>query len=335
MLRLPQFQYVAPRDLDEATTLLAEHGSRAQVLAGGTDLLPNMKRRQQEPSVLIGLRSIASLSAVEPVDGGVSIGATTSLHSVATHPLVIERYPALARSAGLVSTPHLRRMGTLGGNLCLDTRCTYYDQTYQWRKSIDFCMKKDGNICWVAPGSRRCWAISSSDTAPVAVALRARLELVSASGTRSIEAGDFFRDDGIAYLTRRPDEIVSRLELPRLEGWRMTYAKLRRRGSFDFPVLGVAAAVKFDGDVLEEARLVLGAVGSSPVDQSALAQPLVGTRPTWEAIQSVALEAYKGARPLDNADLNYAWRKKMARVYVERALARVCGVDLPLRSGKV
>jgi 4-hydroxybenzoyl-CoA reductase subunit beta len=261
--------------------------------------------------------------------GRLRIGAMTSLHDVANHPLVRERYPALATAAGLVSTPPLRRMGTLGGNLCLDTRCTYYDQNYHWRKSIDFCMKKDGAICWVAPNSRRCWAVSSSDTAPVAVALGAQLTLVSARGERTIGAGDFFRDDGILYLTRRPDEILSTIEFPPLGGWQMTYEKLRRRGSFDFPILGVAAAAKLTDGVVEQARLVLGAVGSSPVDQSNLAQPLVGTRPTLEAIQAVAAEAYKGARPLDNTDLNYAWRKKMARVYVERVLARACGVEIP------
>ena len=328
MLRLPQFQYVAPRSLDEAADLLAEHGARAMVVAGGTDLFPNMKRRQQEPSVVIGLRSLEPLRGIGSENGALRLGATVTLHDVATHPLVRERYPALATAASLVSTPHLRRMGTLGGNLCLDTRCTYYDQNYHWRKSIDFCMKKDGAICWVAPNSRRCWAVSSSDTAPVAVALRARLRLVSAGGERTVEAGEFFRDDGIEYLSRRPDEILSSIELADHAGWRMTYEKLRRRGSFDFPILGVAAAVKLSEGVVEDVRLVLGAVGSSPLDQSDLARPLVGTRPGREAIESIAAAAYKGARPLDNTDLHYAWRKKMTRVYVERALARVCHVDV-------
>lgn len=329
MLRLPHFQYLAPRSVDEAAGMLAEHGPQALVVAGGTDLFPNMKRRQQEPPVVIGLRSIGKLRGIQAADGHLRIGAMASLHDVATHPLVRQHYPALATAAAVVSTPHLRRMGTLGGNLCLDTRCTYYDQNYHWRKSIDFCMKKDGAICWVAPSSPRCWAVSSSDTAPVAVALRAQVYLVSSSGERTVEAGDFFRDDGILYLTRRPDEIVSSIQLPALKGWQMTYAKLRRRGSFDFPILGVAAAVKLTDGVVEEARLVLGAVGSSPVDQSKLAAPLVGTRPTFEAIQAVASAAYKGARPLDNTDLNYAWRKKMARVYIERALSHVCNVQIP------
>jgi 4-hydroxybenzoyl-CoA reductase subunit beta len=323
MLRLPEFRYLAPASLDEAAALLADYGARAMVVAGGTDLYPNMKRRQQEPAVVIGLRAIRGLRGISQPDGVVQIGATTSLEDLATNSIVNAYLPALATAAGLVSTPPLRRMGTLGGNLCLDTRCTYYDQNYHWRKSIDFCMKKDGAICWVAPNSPRCWAVSSSDTAPVAVALRARLNLISTQGSRTIEAADFFRDDGIDYLSRRPDEILSSIDVPLHVGWKMTYEKLRRRGSFDFPILGVAAAVMLKGGIVEDARLVLGAVGSSPVDQSHLAAPLIGTRPTREIVRAIATEAYKGARPLDNTDLNYAWRKKMARVYVERALARV------------
>src|SRR5919206_1608230 len=223
MLRLPQFQYLAPRTLEEAAALLAEHGPRAMLVAGGTDLFPNMKRRQQEPAVVIGLRGVRGLRGVQDTpDGGLRVGAMATLHELASA-LLQGRYPALATAAGLVSTPHLRRMGTLGGNLCLDTRCTYYDQTYHWRKSVDFCKKKDGDICWVAPGSARCWAVSSSDTAPVAVALGARFSLVSATGSRTVDAADFFRDDGILYLTRRPDEILAQVEVPDLVGWRATY----------------------------------------------------------------------------------------------------------------
>jgi 4-hydroxybenzoyl-CoA reductase subunit beta len=323
VLRLPDFQYLAPHSLEEAAELLAQHGPKSMVVAGGTDLYPNMKRRQQEPAVVIGLRGIRGLGDIRQEDGVVRIGPTASLHAVASNPVVHAHLPALATAAGLVSTPHLRRMGTIGGNLCLDTRCTYYDQNYHWRKSIDFCMKKDGAICWVAPNSRRCWAVSSSDTAPLAVALRARLTLRSATGERRVEASDFFRDDGIDYLTRRQDEILASIEVPLHAQWRMTYQKLRRRGSFDFPILGVAAAALVRDGVVEDVRLVLGAVGSSPVDQSALAHILVGQPPTAEAIKAIAAEAYKGARPLDNTDLNYAWRKKMARVYVERALTSV------------
>src|SRR5947207_5933943 len=217
MLRLPEFRYLAPTSLAEAADLLAEHAPEALVVAGGTDLYPNMKRRQQEPSIVIGLRGIPELRSIHSEAGVLRIGPTTTLEALANDARVREELPALASAAGLVSTPHLRRMGTFGGNLCLDTRCTYYDQNYHWRKSIDFCMKKDGAICWLAPNSSRCWAVSSSDTAPVAVALRASLRLVSASGRRSVEAGDFFRDDGIDYLARRPAEILASIELPSLD----------------------------------------------------------------------------------------------------------------------
>ncbi|HEX2185317.1 MAG TPA: FAD binding domain-containing protein [Chloroflexota bacterium] len=329
MMRLPPFTYLAPCSLAEAAEMLAEHGPRAMVVAGGTDLLPNMKRRQQEPQALIGLRRLRELRCVEEgEEGWVRVGAMTTLAQAAAHPFLHDRYSAFATAAHLVSTPHLRLMGTIGGNLCLDTRCNYYDQSYHWRKSIDFCMKKEGDICWVAPGSPRCWAVSSSDTAPVTVALKARFRLVSARGERTVDAADIFRDDGILYLARRPDEILAEVLLPPMDGWRTVYLKLRRRGSFDFPILGVAAAVRRTNGTVEDARLVLGAVGSSPVDASAAARPLLGTVPTLEAIEAVAATAYKSARPLDNTDLHYAWRKKMARVYVKRALAQVTGMSL-------
>ncbi|MBV9355140.1 MAG: FAD binding domain-containing protein, partial [Chloroflexi bacterium] len=209
-----------------------------------------------------------------------------------------------------------------------DTRCNYYDQSYHWRKSIDFCKKKDGDVCWVAPGSARCWAVSSSDTAPVAVALDARVRLASARGERLVAARDFFRDDGILYLGRRPDELLTELLLPPAGEWRSVYLKLRRRGSFDFPILGVAGAALLVGDVVADVRLVLGAVASAPVDQSAIARAAIGQRPDVELVRAIAAEAYRGAHPLDNTDLNYAWRKKMARIYVERALADVFGVQL-------
>lgn len=330
MMRLPPFSYRAPTSVGDAVELLAEAPpGQAAVVAGGTDLFPNMKRRQQEPSIVIGLRRIAALRTIAPrEDGGLAIGATVSLAHLAADPRVIADYPALAAAAGSVSTPHLRLMGTVGGNLCLDTRCNYYDQSYHWRKSIDFCKKKDGDVCWVAPGSARCWAVSSSDTAPVAVALDAGLRLVSTRGERIVAARDFFRDDGILYLSRRPDELLTELLLPPPGDWRSVYLKLRRRGSFDFPILGVACAARLVDGLVADLRLVLGAVASAPVDQSALARAAVGHKPDAELVRAVAAEAYRGAHPLDNTDLNYAWRKKMTRVYVERALAAAFEVEL-------
>src|SRR5215831_2064699 len=256
MLRLPSFTYVAARTVEEAVSRIAGAGPEGMLVAGGTDLYPNMKRRQFEPKVLIGLRAIRHLGGVTgDRHKGMTVGAGLSLAGLAAQTEIRDGYRALAMAAGSVSTPPLRNMGTLGGNLCLDTRCNYYNQTYHWRKSIGFCMKKDGDICLVAPGSSRCWAVSSTDTAPVAIALGAQLRLVGPGGERVIPAAAFYRDDGIQYLAKAPDELLVEIILPPSEGWRSTYWKLRRRGAFDFPILGVAAALRVDsGGRIDDAR---------------------------------------------------------------------------------
>jgi len=328
MMRLPPFTYLAPVSVADAVKLMADHGPEAMLVAGGTDLYPNMKRRQFEPAVLVGLRGVRDLAGVrQPGAGGLAIGAGTTLTAVARHPEVRARYAALATAAGAVSTPQLRNMGTLGGNVCVDTRCNYYNQTFEWRKAIGFCMKKDGDICLVAPGSDRCWAVSSSDTAPVLWSLGARVRLHGPSGERTIPVAALFQDDGIQYLAKRADEIVTEIALPPAEGWRSVYLKLRRRGSFDFPILGVAAAVRLEGEVVREARIVLGAVASTPREATKAADALVGRRLTTETIETAAEVAAGPAKPLDNTDLTHPYRKKVTRVYVARALARIAGLD--------
>src|SRR6266852_5886400 len=243
MLRLPPFRYLAPSSLDEAAQMLVQEGDQAMLVAGGTDLYPNMKRRQFTPPVLIGLRNIAALKNIGgSPEQGFRLGAGVTLTTLAEHPAMLEHYHALATAAGSVSTPQLRNMGTIGGNLLLDTRCNYYNQTEFWRQSIGYCMKKDGDICLVAPGSPRCWAISSADTAPVLVSLGASVCLVSARGERVIPVHELFRDDGMNPYTMEKDELLTEILLPPADGRRSVYLKLRRRGSFDFPILGVAVA---------------------------------------------------------------------------------------------
>jgi 4-hydroxybenzoyl-CoA reductase subunit beta len=238
-------------------------------------------------------------------------------------------YGALWQAASQVATPHLRNMGTLGGNLCLDTRCNYYDQNYEWRKSIDFCMKKDGDTCWVATGSPRCLAVSSTDTAPALLALDARITLVSAGGSRQIAAADLYRNDGIHYLTRRPDEILTAVHLPPADGWRSVYWKLRRRGSFDFPVLSAAVAAKVAADgVVEAARIVLGAVASRPIIAVDAGAALAGQRLTDEVIASAAESAAKPAKPMDNTDFDLTWRKRVVKDVVMCALRELRGDDV-------
>jgi 4-hydroxybenzoyl-CoA reductase subunit beta len=328
MIRLPAFEYLAPRTVGDAVKYLADRSPEAMLVAGGTDLVPNMKRGQFEPKALVGLRGIRGLAGVSgDARRGVTIGCATTLTAVATHPEIARRYPALATAAGLVSSPQLRNVATLGGNVCVDTRCNYYNQSYEWRKAVGFCMKKDGDICLVAPRSSRCWAVSSSDTAPVLWALGATARLAGPAGERTLPVSALYRDDGIEYLAKRPDEILTELTLPPADGWTSAYLKLRRRGSFDFPVLGVAVALRREGPIVREARVVLGAVASTPREAPAAAQALVGQRLTSETITRAAEAAAGPAKPLDNTDFTHPYRKRLVRVYVARALARLAGLD--------
>src|SRR5688500_11806672 len=219
MMRLPRFRYRAPRTVDDAVAWLAESPSDTMLLAGGTDVLPNMKRRQQTPATLIGLRGVRELAGITNGDG-LTIGSGVTLTNLLAHQQVRESYAGLWEAAAQIATPHLRNMGTIGGNLCLDTRCTYYDQTYEWRKAIDFCMKKDGQTCWVATSSPKCLAVSSTDTAPILQALGASITLASSAGQRVLPVAELFANDGIHYLTRRPDELLSSIALPASDGCR-------------------------------------------------------------------------------------------------------------------
>jgi 4-hydroxybenzoyl-CoA reductase subunit beta len=327
MMRLPWFRYLAPRTAAEAARILAGEGANAMPIAGGTDLLPNMKRRQQVPATLVSLRHVEGMKKLAN-GAGVTLGAGLTLTEVADARIVREQYRALFQAAAQVATVHLRNMGTLGGNLCLDTRCNYYNQNYEWRKAIDFCLKKDGEICWVATASKRCVAVSSTDCAPALIALGAKLKLVSADGEREVAAADLYKNDGIDYLTRRPDEILTEVRLPQASGWKSSYWKLRRRGSFDFPVLGVAAAVRVAPDgTVEDARIVLGAVSSRPLVTQAGAT-LVGKQLTDDAIAEAAAKAASRAKPLDNTDLDIYWRKQVVAEFVGYALKEIRGDDM-------
>jgi 4-hydroxybenzoyl-CoA reductase subunit beta len=329
MMRLPRFRHLAPGTLGEAAAALADLGPGAVPLAGGTDLVPNMKRRQQTPGAVVALRGIAALRARAGDPGhGLTLGAMTRLADVAADATISAAWPALSRAAALVGTPALRNMGTLGGNLCLDTRCAYHDQSEAWREAIGHCLKKDGDTCWVAPGSTRCWAVSSSDTAPVLCALGAEASLVSRAGERRVPVAALFADDGIRHLTRRADELVSAVHLPPPgRGERVTYLKLRRRDAFDFPILGVAARVALrEGAVVESASIWLGAVGSRPVEAPAAAAFLAGRRLGDEdVVREAARLAAEVAKPLQNADATLGWRKQMAREYAARALRELAG----------
>lgn len=316
-MRLPNFEYLTPTTVDAALKMLADPERSTTIVGGGTDLFPKMKRHQTTPTTLVSLSDIAAIRGIRVDDGTCIIGASTLLSDIETS---TEVPPVLAAAAGQVASPQIRNAATIGGNLCLDTRCDYIDMPETWREARGHCMKDGGEICWVAPRSNRCWAVSSSDLAPVVIALGGSVRLASARGERLVPAEDLYRNDGIDPHTQEADELLIEIVLPRDDA-RATYRKLRRRGAIDFPVLGVAAVARFDdAGVCLDARLVLGAVASAPFRATDAEQFIEGQRLSDDVIEEAARLAGQLVRPQNNTDFGSRYRKWMASVFVSRAL---------------
>jgi 4-hydroxybenzoyl-CoA reductase subunit beta len=328
VLRLPPIDLRTPATVQEAAQLIATGDVR--IVAGGTDLWPNMKRRHQKAETVVSLMSIPGLDNIDSNKADIRIGATATLASIIRDDKIRERFPAFARALASISSPPLRNMGTIGGNLCVDTRCNYYNQTEEWRRSIDYCLKEDGEICWVATKSPRCWAHTASDSAPMLCALDAKVKLESASGERELPLKDIYVDDGIDYLAKKSDEILTEVTVPGSSDathCRSAFWKLRRRGSIDFATLSVAAAVWTDDhDVVTQASMYLGAVGSAPMAVLEIESVLVGNKITEESIAKIAHAAHKIAQPMDNTDFAASWRGKMTVQYVSAALREIAGL---------
>ncbi len=324
MLPLPLFQHHAPRTVKEAVALLADLGATAQIIAGGTDLLPNMKHGLFEPGHVISLRSVAELEGITETDGFVTIGAMTRLLTIAESPAVRRIAPALSQAAGAVGGPHHRRMGTLGGNICLDTRCTYYNQTYFWRQALGFCLKKDGTECHVVTSGKKCVAAASNDTAPALMVLGAQIVLFGPTGQRTLAADDFYTTDGIYNTVKRPDELVTFVRVPIHVGRRSAFEKLRRRGAIDFPLLNCAARVDYAEDGTTEAvDLVVSTLAARPKRIKAAARLAAGSPLDEATVLELAEAAYKQCKPLSNLVDDPAWRREMVRVVTRKALTRV------------
>jgi 4-hydroxybenzoyl-CoA reductase subunit beta len=326
MLRLPKFELYTPGTLEEASALLAQHGERAMIIAGGTDLLPNMKHELFTPEFVISLARIPELSRVQQrPDGTLVIGAMVSLDYLATDGLVNESAPALAQAASLVSGPQLRRMGTLGGNVMLDTRCRWYNQTYFWRSALGFCLKKDGSACHVVTGGQKCVAAASNDTAPALLSLGASLLFHSQRGSRELALDELYKADGI-YNKKVKGEILTEIRIPpRHPGHRGAYGKLRDRGSIDFPLFGAAVRLDLDDQqVVVDADLSAVVLQARPQRVRGVAEMLRGlaidSSAFSKAIDDVAAKAQKQCHPLDNVPGDAQYRHAMVPVYVRRTL---------------
>jgi 4-hydroxybenzoyl-CoA reductase subunit beta len=320
MLRLPPLDHAAPDTIGEAVALLAEDG--AMLAAGGTDLVPNLKRRQYpEARIVVSLHRVDGLHGVTvDDDGAVHIGSLTTLATLAED----DRVPTAVReAAGVVATPQIRNRGTVGGNLCVDTRCHWLNIPETWRQAAKPCLKTGGEMCWVAPAKKVCWAVSSTDLAPVMIALDATVRLVGPDGAWEMPVADLYRDDGMDHLVKGPDDVVTEVVVPAADHLRTGYRKLRRRGSIDFPILGVAGAVRVEEDRCVDARIVLGAVSSAPLRVTIAEERLVAEPITPELLQEVGDLAGGAVRPMSNIDLTSRYRKRMVPVYVRRLLAEL------------
>jgi len=319
-LSLPQFKLLRPRTLDDARSLLAKH-SNARIVAGGTDLIPSMRQKLFEPLYVLDIRRIAELKGIRQQGSGVEIGALTSLTTIEHSDLLRRRYPVLTEAAATVASPLLRNMGTIGGNICLDTRCLWYNQSLTWRKGCGFCIKKDGDLCHVAPGGSKCWAAFSGDTPPALLCLNAEIEIANADGLKRMPIRDFYTNDGVAYRNLQPNELVTRVFLPESSAdYRGVYRKLRVRGSIDYPLAGIAVVMKRSNGHIADARVAVTAVNPAPLLVKGASELLAGKVVDEALAEAVGNLAGKTAKPLTTSALTPEYRREMIRVFTKRAV---------------
>jgi len=303
-------------------SFLESHGGNLRVLAGGTDLIPSMRQKLFEPEFVLDIRHIRELKGIRTAPGqDVTIGALTTLSELERSAFLRQHYPVLTEAAATVASPVLRNMGTIGGNICLDTRCLWYNQSLTWRKGCGFCIKKDGDLCHVAPGGSKCWAAFSGDTPPALLCLNAEVEIAGATGGRRIPLAEFYTGIGDNYRKLQPNEILTRVFLPEASAdYRGVYRKLRIRGSIDYPLAGVAVAMKRANGHVSDARVAVTAVNPAPM-LVGKAGPLLEGRVVDEALaEAVGELAAKTAKPLTTSALTPEYRREMIRVFTKRAV---------------
>jgi 4-hydroxybenzoyl-CoA reductase subunit beta len=323
-LSLPEFKLLRPRSLDQCLEYLDRHSGNIRVLAGGTDLIPSMRQRLFEPEYVLDLRGVAELRGIKTADSAVEIGALTTLRSIEHSEFLRQHYPVLTEAAATVASPVLRNMGTIGGNICLDTRCLWYNQSLTWRKGCGFCIKKDGELCHVAPGGTKCWAAFSGDTPPALLCLQSEIEITSPNGVRRIPLQDFYTGLGDTYRKLQPNELLTRVFLPASSaGYRGMYRKLRVRGSIDYPLAGVAITMKRSNGHIADARIGITAVNPAPVLVKGASELLNGNALDEALAEQVGDLAARTAKPLTTSALTPEYRREMIRVFTKRALLAV------------
>ena len=321
-MRLPRFDYVKPGTLEEGLAVLQEYGSKAKILAGGTDLIVNMKHRVVCPEKVISIKSLPDLSVIAP-DGKdqLHIGAGVTLSESVAHGVLAEEFPAVRQALQSVASKHIRNVATVGGNICLDNRCWYYNQTKLWRDAREVCYKLGGRLCHAIKGSERCHAINSSDTAPVLIALGATIKLAKKGHERIVPLKDFYQDNGARPTSREPEEMVTAVSIPKsTEDSRTTFIKVSMRKGIDFAMGSIAGHVRGNGKGVAGVTLVLGSLASQPIVLKKAAQVITGEGFTEGAIEKAALTARSELGPLTNLFTSAGYKRHLAEVLVKRAL---------------
>ncbi len=322
-MTLPAFRVLQPRTVEDAVRMLDEHRSDAMVIAGGTDVIPNLQMRLFTPRVLVDVKPLRELAVIEfSARQGLHIGATATLTHILETPWMRDKFAVLASAIGTVAGPLQRNMGTIGGNLCLETRCRWYNQSHFWRQSLGGCLKKDGDICHVAPGGKFCWAAWSGDSAPAFLALDAELEIASLSGTRRVPLREFYKNDGMDRIALARNELLTAVHVPaHMAGRRGVYQKLRVRDSIDYPLAGVAVAMEVDSaGICKDARVALSAVNPAPMLVTQAGESLIGRKWSLELAERVAHAAIQTGKPLTTSGSTPVYRRDMVRVFTRRAL---------------
>ncbi|MDE1822094.1 MAG: FAD binding domain-containing protein [Euryarchaeota archaeon] len=320
-MHLDPFELHLPTSVEEAIALARTHSGAFDYLAGGTDLLPNYKMHLNVRPHLISLDRIEELRAFHPEEG--RLGAMVPLRTLEAHPVLASRYPGIAQAAGEVATPLVRASGTLGGNLLVETRCFFFNQSHAWREALGYCLKAEGDRCHVVPQKERCYATFSGDLAPSLLVLGAEIEIAGTSGRRRLLLEELYdgKGDGIRRTRLAPGELLVRAALPAgAERGRASYSKLRVRPSFDFPELGVAVALAETDGRVDRLEIALGGLETYPRRMQAQTAPLVGEKLTEDRVRTLAEEVRKSVRPVHNTFLAPDYRKRMTGVFVRRAL---------------
>lgn len=321
MNSLPEFHLLRPATAVEAVNLRAAHAA-SRFLAGGTDLLPNMRRGLDTPEVVIDIHAIADLKTLTRTDTAVRIGAGMTLSAIAADATIRQRLSALAEAAEAVAGPTHRAAATLGGNLCLDTRCMYYNQSEPWRQGNDYCMKRGADVCRVAKKSKRCYAVFSGDVAPALIALEAEVEILGPGGSRRLASADFYTDDGMAWLNLGADELLTAVHVPLATGWSSAYEKIRVRGAIDFPLAGVAVALQRAGDALAGLRVALTGVASRPLAVTGL-EGLIGKPLDDAALAVIGEQAELAAGTMRTTVADPLYRRGVVPVLAKRLAKRL------------